>query len=108
MFRGLEQNELILGSNSLEEAHRKGKMKTLWMQLGWEGGHTSEPGTNKGGKRLDWLEHCPGEVTPGHRGSKRTGKGTGTRYKQSVVSKVGAHTSRGGQDDPLPWGKERH
>ena len=80
MFQGLEQNELILGSNSLEEAHGKGKMKTPRMQLGWEGGHTSELGTNEGGKRLDWLKHCPGEVAAGHGGSGRTGEGMGTKY----------------------------
>lgn len=98
MFWGLEQNELILGSNSLEEAQGEGKMKTLWMQPGREGRHTSELGANKRGKRLDWLKHCPGEVAAGHGGSERTGEGIGTRYKQSVVSKVGAHTSMGGQD----------
>ena len=47
MFQGLEQNELILGSNSLEEAHGKGKMKTWRMQLGRAGGRAHVRTGNK-------------------------------------------------------------
>lgn len=48
MFWSLEQNELILGSNSLEEAQGKGKIKTLWMQPGREG--------RRDGTRQNWEQ----------------------------------------------------